>query len=127
MINAGPIRRLVWVGYAPAVFERKVSGDLQGRLLNPSPRGKERPRGPGEHLPAGHVRAGGRLLQGLPGAGGAPRAGRAAAAHEALDGSAVPTRNAKRRGGGRLDRQADIGWSNNLGWYEGVVLLAAVN
>src|SRR5262245_9664242 len=32
----------------------------------------------------------------------------AAAAHEALDGSAVPTRNAKRRGGGRLDGQADI-------------------
>lgn len=51
--------------------------------------------------------------------------GAAAAAYEALDGSAVPTRNAKRRGGGWLDGQADIGWSNNLGWYEGVLLLLA--
>lgn len=48
------------------------------------------------------------------------------AAYEALDGSAVPTRNAKRRGGGWLDGQADIGWSNGLGWCEGVLLLTAV-
>lgn len=38
----------------------------------------------------------------------------------------MPTRNAKRRGDGWLDGQADIGWSNNLGWYEGVLLLTAV-
>ncbi len=49
-----------------------------------------------------------------------------AAPYEALDGSAVPTRNAKRRGGGWLDGRAAIGWSNNLGWYEGVLLLTAV-
>ncbi|HEV8633817.1 MAG TPA: transposase [Chloroflexota bacterium] len=51
--------------------------------------------------------------------------GAAAAPYEALDASAVPTRNAKRRGGGWLDGRADIGWSNNLGWYEGVLLLLA--
>lgn len=54
------------------------------------------------------------------------RLGAATAPFQALDGSAVPTRNAKRRGGGWLDGQADIGWSNNLGWYEGVLLLTAV-
>ena len=50
----------------------------------------------------------------------------AAAPYEALDGSAVPTRNAKRRGGGWLDGRAAIGWSPNLGWDEGVLLLTAV-
>ncbi len=56
----------------------------------------------------------------------ADRLGAAAAPYEALDASAVPTRNAKRRGGGWLDGQADIGWSNSLGWYEGLLLLTAV-
>lgn len=48
------------------------------------------------------------------------------AAYEALDCSGVPTRNAKRRGSGWLAGIADIGWSNRLGWYEGVHLLLAV-
>ncbi len=47
-------------------------------------------------------------------------------AYEALDCSGVPTRNAKRRGAGWLAGIADIGWSNRLGWYEGVHLLLAV-
>ena len=42
--------------------------------------------------------------------------------YEALDGSGVPTRNIKRRGGGWLAGQADIGWSNRLGFYEGFAL-----
>jgi hypothetical protein len=41
--------------------------------------------------------------------------------------SAMPVRDAKRRGAGRLAGYADIGWSNTLGWYEGFRLLAAVN
>jgi hypothetical protein len=40
-------------------------------------------------------------------------------AYEALDSAAVPTRDAKRRGSGWLAGQADVGWSNRLGWYEG--------
>jgi hypothetical protein len=48
------------------------------------------------------------------------------APYEALDGSAVPTRDAKRRGAGWLPGLADIGWSNRLGWYEGFHLLMAV-
>ncbi len=52
--------------------------------------------------------------------------GAAAAPYEALDGSGVPTRNAKRRGTGWLAGQATIGWSNTLGWDEGVLLLLAV-
>lgn len=47
--------------------------------------------------------------------------------YEALDSSAMPTRDAKRRGHGWLAGQADIGWSNSLGWYEGFTLLAAVD
>ncbi len=49
------------------------------------------------------------------------------ARYEALDGSAVPTREAKRRGAGWLPGLADIGWSNRLGWYEGFHRLMAVN
>ena len=49
------------------------------------------------------------------------------ALYEALDGTAVPTRDAKRRGAGWLPGLADIGWSNRLGWYEGFHLLMAVN
>ena len=48
-------------------------------------------------------------------------------AYEALDSSGVPTRDAQRRGAGWLPGLADIGWSNRLGWYEGVHLLLAVN
>jgi hypothetical protein len=47
--------------------------------------------------------------------------------YEALDGTAVPTRDAKRRGAGWLPGLADIGWSNRVGWYEGFHLLMAVN
>ena len=39
----------------------------------------------------------------------------------------MPTRDCKRRGHGWLAGQADIGWSNSLGWYEGFRLLAAVD
>lgn len=48
-------------------------------------------------------------------------------AYEALDASAVPTRDAKRRGAGWLPQAADIGWSNRIGWYEGFYLLASVS
>ena len=37
--------------------------------------------------------------------------------YQALDSSAMPTRDAKRRGHGWLAGQADIGWSNTIGWY----------
>ena len=47
-------------------------------------------------------------------------------ASEALDSSGVPTRDAKRWGAGWLPGLADLGWSNRLGWYEGVHLLRAV-
>jgi hypothetical protein len=47
-------------------------------------------------------------------------------AYEALDTSAMPVRDAKRRGEGWLAGYADIGWSNSLGWYEGFCLLVAV-
>jgi hypothetical protein len=47
-------------------------------------------------------------------------------AYEAIDGTGVRTRNAKRRGAGWLFGQADIGWCTRLGWYEGVRLLLAV-
>ncbi len=46
---------------------------------------------------------------------------------EALDGTAVPTRNCKRRGEGHLAGQADIGYSKRLGWYEGFHLLVSVS
>ncbi len=48
------------------------------------------------------------------------------APYEALDTAAVPTRDAKRRGAGWLPGLTDIGWSNRLGWFEGVRLLLAV-
>src|SRR5258708_8360068 len=35
-------------------------------------------------------------------------------------------RDAKRRGAGWLAGQAGIGWSNRLGWYEGMQRLAAI-
>ena len=49
------------------------------------------------------------------------------ACYEALDTSAMPVRDAKRRGEGWLAGYADIGWSNSLGWYEGFRLLVAVD
>lgn len=45
---------------------------------------------------------------------------------EALDGFGVKVRNAKRRGSGWLAGQADIGWSNRVGWYEGLHVLTTV-
>jgi hypothetical protein len=46
--------------------------------------------------------------------------------YQALDASAMPVRDVKRRGHGWLAGTADIGWSNKLGWYEGFSLLAAI-
>jgi hypothetical protein len=51
----------------------------------------------------------------------------AACCYEALDTSAMPVRDAKRRGEGWLAGYADIGWSNSLGWYEGFRLLVAAD
>ena len=48
-------------------------------------------------------------------------------AYEVLDATAVPTRDAKRRGLGWLPGLADIGWSNRLGWYEGIYRLLSVH
>ena len=47
--------------------------------------------------------------------------------YQALDSSAMPIRDAKRRGAGWLAGEADIGWSNSLGWYEGFRLLVATD
>ena len=47
-------------------------------------------------------------------------------AYQALDSSAMPVRDAKRRGHGWLAGVADIGLSNSLGWYEGFSVLAAI-
>src|SRR5512144_427677 len=44
-------------------------------------------------------------------------------AYEALDGTAAPTRDAKRRGRGWLPGIAELGWSHRLGWYEGFHVL----
>lgn len=46
--------------------------------------------------------------------------------YEVLDSTAAVTRDAKRRGAGWLAGQADIGWSNRIGWYEGFHLLLCV-
>ena len=48
------------------------------------------------------------------------------APYEALDTTAVPVRNAKRRGNGHLAGEADIGHSKRLGWYEGFHLMISV-
>ena len=48
-------------------------------------------------------------------------------AFEALDATAAPPRDSKRRGQGWLPGLVDIGWSNRLGWYEGFHVLLAVN
>src|SRR5260370_3543450 len=47
-------------------------------------------------------------------------------AYEVLDSTAAVTRDAKRRGLGWLAGQADIGWSNRIGWDEGFHLLLRV-
>lgn len=52
--------------------------------------------------------------------------GRSASAYEALDGMGVATRNAKRRGTGWLAGEANLGYCNRLGWYEGLHVLTAV-
>jgi hypothetical protein len=46
--------------------------------------------------------------------------------YEALDTSAVPTRDAKRRGAGWLCEYTNIGYSGRIGWYEGFHLLTSV-
>jgi hypothetical protein len=46
--------------------------------------------------------------------------------YERIDSSGIAVRDAKRRGGGWLAGQADIGWSNRLGWYEGFHLLVSI-
>lgn len=46
--------------------------------------------------------------------------------YERIYSSGIPTRDAKRRGAGWLAGQADIGWSNRIGWYEGFHLLVSV-
>ena len=56
-----------------------------------------------------------------------PAHGRPSAAFEALDTTAVPVRNAKRRGLGHLSGMAEIGHSRRLGWYEGFHLLVSVD
>lgn len=45
---------------------------------------------------------------------------------EALDGTGLTVRNAKRRGAGWLAGDADIGWCTRIGWYEGMRLLVSV-
>jgi hypothetical protein len=45
--------------------------------------------------------------------------------YERVDSSGIPIRDAKRRGAGWLPGQADIGWSNRLGWYEGFHVLVS--
>jgi hypothetical protein len=47
--------------------------------------------------------------------------------YEALDSSAMPIRDCKRRGHGWLAEDANIGWSNSIGWYEGFSLLTSVD
>lgn len=47
--------------------------------------------------------------------------------YEALDATAVPTRNVKRRGLGWLVGQADKGLGSRIGWYHGFYVLASVD
>jgi hypothetical protein len=57
----------------------------------------------------------------------ADRLGAGEAPYQALDATAVPVRNVKRRGGGWLPEYVTRGWSNRLGWYEGFHLLVAAS
>lgn len=52
--------------------------------------------------------------------------GRASAAYEALDGTAVPSRDINRRGSGWLAGLSNYGKSNRIGYYEGLHLLLSV-
>jgi Transposase DDE domain len=61
------------------------------------------------------------------GGGGGGGGGEYPCCFEAVDCSAIPVRDAKRRGEGWLAGYADIGWSSRLGWYEGFCLLTAVD
>jgi len=56
----------------------------------------------------------------------AERTGARSCAYEVLDSTAARMRNVKRRGQGWFPGQANIGWSNRLGWYEGFHVLLAV-
>jgi hypothetical protein len=47
--------------------------------------------------------------------------------YEALDATAIPVRNCKRRGRGWFAGQANIGFSNRVGWYFGFHLLISVH
>src|SRR5947209_13215897 len=58
---------------------------------------------------------------------GAHSSSSSSSSFEALDCSAVPVRDSKRRGEGWLAGYADIGWSNSVGWYEGFCLLVSVD
>jgi hypothetical protein len=49
------------------------------------------------------------------------------ATYEALDGTALPQRNVKRRGRGWFCGQANIGYSPRIGWYDGFHLLTAIS
>ncbi len=46
--------------------------------------------------------------------------------YERIDSSGIATRDAKRRGAAWLPGQAEMGWSNRVGWCEGFHLLIAV-
>src|SRR6266568_1090023 len=46
--------------------------------------------------------------------------------YERVDSSGIPTRYSKLRGAGWLPGQADIGWSNRIGWVEGFHLLVSI-
>lgn len=46
--------------------------------------------------------------------------------YERVDSSGIATRDSKRRGAGWLAGQADISWSNRVGWYEGFHLLVSI-
>jgi len=46
--------------------------------------------------------------------------------YERIDSSGIAICDAKRRGEGWLAGQADIGWSNRIGWYEGFHLLVSI-
>lgn len=49
-----------------------------------------------------------------------------ACVYEALDTMGCATRNAKRRGEGWLAGEANLGYSNRLGWYEGLNVMTSV-
>jgi hypothetical protein len=49
-----------------------------------------------------------------------------ACVYEALDTMGCATRNVKRRGEGWLAGEANIGYSNRLGWYEGLNIITSV-